>query len=244
MPTLSERLAAMREKATAFLKPEVVLLLERHIDELRNRGAKSHPLQAGDAAPAFTLKDLDGNLVSSAEFLARGPLVVSFYRGTWCPFCNEELKALNDSYENFRRLDASLLAITPQSAASASVYRSDHEIRFPMLVDPNADVAERFGLAYSFPAYLSELYRNVFRNDLARINDAGTWRLPIPARYVIDRTGTIVDADINADYRYRPDPEATLAVLAALTTSTGLIENGRFEVMRALEAAVRDHRAL
>ena len=221
MHTLSERLAAMREKAAKNLKPEVAELLERHIDELRSRDANIHPLQTGDGAPAFTLQDLDGNLVSSAELLARGPLIVSFYRATWCPFCNEELKALNDSYEHFRRLNASLVAITPQSAASASVYRSDHDIRFPMLDDPNADVAERFGLAYSFPAYLSELYRNVFRNDLARINDAGTWRLPVPARYVIDRNGSIVDVEVNADYRYRPDPEATLAVIAGLTTSAG-----------------------
>jgi peroxiredoxin len=219
MSTLSDRLAAMREKAATFLKPEITQVLERHLDELRSPGANIHPLQAGDGAPAFSLKDLDDNLVSSAELLAQGPLVVSFYRGTWCPFCNEELKALNDSYENIRRLGALLVAVTPQSAASASVYRTEQGIAFPMLVDPNADVAERFGLAYSFPAYLNELYRNVFRNDLARINAAGTWRLPIPARYVIDRNGTIVDAEINADYRYRPDPEATMAVLAVLTTS-------------------------
>ena len=218
MPTLSERLAAMREKTATFLKPEIAQLLERHTDELRAPGANLHPRQAGDIAPAFSLQDLDGNLISSAELLARGPLVVSFYRGTWCPFCNEELKALNESYEDFRRLGASLVAITPQSAASANAYRSDHGIAFPMLVDPNADVAERFGLAYSFPEYLSELYRNVFQNDLARVNDAGTWRLPIPARYVIARNGTIVNAEVNADYRYRPDPEATLAVVAALTT--------------------------
>jgi peroxiredoxin len=220
MPTLSDRLAAMREKAAMVLKPEVAQLLERHIDELRRPGAMNRPLKAGDTAPAFALKDLDGNGVSSAEILARGPLVVSFYRGTWCTFCDEELKALNDAYENVRRLGASLVAITPQSAGSASAYRTEHEIAFPMLVDPNADVAERFGLAYSFPAYLSDLYRNVFRNDLARINAAGTWRLPIPARYVIDRNGTIVDAQVNADYRYRPDPEATLAAVAALTTAT------------------------
>jgi peroxiredoxin len=202
-----------------MLKPEVARLLERHISELRSAGATNHPLKAGDLMPAFALQDLDGNRVSSSELIARGPLVVSFYRGTWCPFCNEELKALNDSYEHFRRLGASLVVITPQSAGSASAYRTEHEIAFPMLVDPNAGVAERFGLAYSFPAYLNDLYRNVFRNDLARINAAGTWRLPIPARYVIDRNGTIVDAEVNADYRYRPDPEETLAAITALTFS-------------------------
>lgn len=224
MPTLSDRLAAMREKAVRNLKPEVAHLIERHIDELRGPRTTNRPLRAGDIMPAFTLQDLDGNRVSSAELLARGPVVVSFYRGTWCPFCNAELKALNDSYESFRRLGASLVAITPQSAWSASVYRTEHVMAFPMLVDPNADVAERFGLAYPFPAYLSELYRDVFHHDLARINASGTWRLPMPARYVVDRNGTIVDAEVNADYRYRPDPEATLAAVAALTTATASAE--------------------
>ncbi|HTW83356.1 MAG TPA: peroxiredoxin-like family protein [Candidatus Sulfotelmatobacter sp.] len=231
MPTLNDRLAMMREKAATTLKPEVAQLLERHLGELRTDGAANHALTAGDVVPAFALLDLDGNRVSSAELLSKGPLVVSFYRGTWCPFCNEELKALNDSYEHFRHLGASLVVITPQSAASAGAYRAKHDIAFPMLVDPNADVAERFGLAYSFPAYLRDLYRNVFRNDLGRINAAGTWRLPIPARYVIDRNGTIVDAQVNADYRYRPDPEETLAAVAALTPLASC-------------ASTRDHRAL
>jgi peroxiredoxin len=213
----------MREKAAKNLKPEVAQLLERHIDELRGPRATNRPLKAGNVMPTFTLQDLDGNRVSSADLIARGPLVVSFYRGTWCPFCDEELKALNDSYESFRRLGASLVAITPQSAGSAAAFRTEHEIAFPLLVDPNADVAERFGLAYSFPAYLSDLYRNVFRNDLASINASGTWRLPIPARYVIDHNGTIVDAEVNPDYRYRPDPEATLAVVAALTSSASSV---------------------
>jgi peroxiredoxin len=205
---------------------EVAQLIERHIDELRGPRATSRPLKADDSMPAFTLQDVDGNRVSSTELLARGPLVVSFYRGTWCKYCNEELKALNDSNESFRLLGASLVAITPQSAGSVGAYRTEHDIAFPILMDPNADVAERFGLAYSFPAYLSNLYRNVFRQDLAVINASGTWRLPIPARYVIDRNGTIVDAEVNEDYRYRPDPEASLGVIAALTSSATSVSEG------------------
>jgi peroxiredoxin len=219
MPTLNDRLASMREKVAAMLKPEIAQLLERHVDELRN-DHKVRPLKVGDTAPVFSLKDLDGNVVSSVELLARGPLVVSFFRGTWCPFCNEELKALNETWESFRRLGASLVVVTPQSAESASAYRTERSIAFPMLVDPNADVAEKFGLAYSFPAYLSDLYRNVFGNDLARVNASGTWRLPIPARYLIDVAGTIVYAETNPDYRFRPEPEATLFEVAALTSAS------------------------
>jgi peroxiredoxin len=220
MPTLSDRLASMREKSATTLKPEISQLIERHIAELRNSHGGNRPLQIGASAPPFSLKDMDGNTVSSTELLRRGPLVVSFFRGTWCPYCNEELKALNDTVESFRRRGASLVVVTPQSARSAAAYRTEHAIAFPMLVDANADVADAFGLAYSFPAYLSDLYRKIFNNDLAQVNASGTWRLPIPARYVIDADGSIVYAEANPDYRYRPDPEATLAAVAALTPAS------------------------
>jgi peroxiredoxin len=219
MTTLSDRLTAMRESATIRLKPEISELIERHLTELRDRRGGIRPLRVGDTAPPFVLKDMDGKAVSSSDLLTHGPVVVSFFRGTWCPFCNAELKALNESRESFRRHGASLVAVTPQSAASADAYRREHAIAFPMLVDTNADVAETFGLAYSFPAYLSDLYRKVFGNDLARVNASGTWRLPIPARYVIDTDGAIVSAEANPDYRFRPDPEATLTEVAALASS-------------------------
>jgi peroxiredoxin len=152
--------------------------------------------------------------------LGRGPLVVSFFRGTWCPSCNEELLALNASHQAFRDLGAEVVAITPQSASAAAQHAVENSITLPILVDHDAAVAEKFGLVYSFPTYLSDLYRNVFKNDLGVINAAGTWRLPVPGRFVIDRRGTIVDAEVNPDYRHCPDPEATLVIVAALESST------------------------
>jgi peroxiredoxin len=195
-----------------MLKPEIAEKLDRNIEELRAHGMK-RVLTRSAVAPAFALPDQTGRLVRSQTLLARGPLVVSFYRGTWCPYCNAEIAALNATYERFRAAGAEVVAISPQSAASAQPYLAEHPSAFPILVDADARVAELFGLAFTLPTYLSDVYKAVFKNDLAIVNAANTWRLPIPARFIIGTDGTIIDAQADPDYRFRPDPEATLALV-------------------------------
>jgi peroxiredoxin len=219
MTVLADRLAALREKYASMLKPEFAARMERHIEELRSNGSADQILKPGRKAPAFVLKDQNGNVVSSTGLLAGGPLVVSFYRGTWCPYCNEEIRALDDAYAQIREAGAELVVLTPQSAANAKEYRDKHPVAFPVLVDEDQTVAAAFGLVYTFPDYLMELYKNVFGNDLSLINVSGTWQLPIPARFVIASDGTIVDVKTDPDYRYRPDPSETVAVLRNVPTS-------------------------
>jgi peroxiredoxin len=220
MSTLAERLGSIREKYRKMLKPELAERLERHIEDLRRDGSVARALKAGDRAPAFTLSDQRGVEVSSARLLANGPLVVSFYRGTWCPYCNEEVSALASVYDRMRAMGAELVTITPQSAENAQNYLTQHPVPFAILVDPDAKVAEAFGLAYTFPNYLSDLYKTVFSNDLAFVNASKTWRLPFPGRYVIAPDGIIADAHVDADYRFRPDPADTLAAIARLLSAT------------------------
>jgi peroxiredoxin len=165
------------------------------------------------------LADQNGAMVSSDDLLAQGPLVVSFFRGTWCPYCDTEIAALADSYPEIRRIGAQLVAISPQSAENARSYRSDHPVPFPILVDADFGVAEAFGVDHDLPPYLQELYLNVFKNNLTQINASGEWRLPIPARFVIAPSGTIVAVQVDPDYRYRPDPATTIAVLAELASA-------------------------
>lgn len=216
MSSLPNLLGAVRNKHETMIKPGLTEKIERHIAELNSSGMVKWARKVGEKAPPFTLRRENGAFVSSRDLLGNGPLVVAFYRGTWCPYCNEELEALNASYDRFRALGVELVGITPQSTESAATYRGEHPIAFPVLVDPDAGVAATYGLAYSFPSYLVELYLGAFQKDLTIINATGTWRLPIPARFVIDRDGTIVDAQVDVDYRHRPDPEDTLAVLQRL----------------------------
>ncbi|TAM59538.1 AhpC/TSA family protein [bacterium] len=209
MATLKERLEAMRNGSK--LKPEIEAAFARYFSE-----AHPEPLANGSRIPHFSLPDHAGRIVSSIDLLQQGPLVITFFRGTWCPYCNAEMAALNDAYDSIRATGAELVAISPQSAQSAGDYRSEHPLKFSVLIDTNARVAESFGLAYILPDYLQAFYRHAFRTDLTAINDGKTWRLPVPGRFIADRDGTIVDVEANADYRFRPEPEAIVPILKRL----------------------------
>lgn len=216
MAKLANRLAALRAKYGSMLKPEIAAQMDRQIEELRTDGTVDKILKPGQKAPSFRLRDQFGKQVSSTELLAKGPLVVSFFRGTWCPYCNEEIQALADAYPEFREVGAELVVITPQSAENAKPYRDEHPVPFHVLVDEDMSISNAFGLTYTMPEYLLTLYKTVFRNDLSIINASGTWQLPIPARFVITPDGIIADVETDPDYRYRPDPSDTLAALTKM----------------------------
>lgn len=185
--------------------------------ELKASGQAERAKKVGDNAPSFTLKDPDGNTVSSQELLAKGPLVVSFYRGVWCPYCNMELQALQAALPEFEKLGASLVAISPQTAPNSRKSTRENNVTFPILSDEKGAVGEAFGLKFNLPDYLVDLYKS-FKNDLPNFNDDPTWTLPMPARYVIAQDGTIVYAEVNPDYTQRPDPEELLPALRKAST--------------------------
>jgi peroxiredoxin len=126
------------------------------------------------------------------------------------------MAALNEAYDAIRAAGAELVVISPQSAESARDYFREHPMKFSVLVDADAKVAEAFGLAYTMPEYLQALYRDVFKYDFAAINDGKTWRLPVPGRFIVDRDGTIIDVEANVDYRSRPEPDAIIPILERL----------------------------
>lgn len=199
-------------KAPYFAPPEIHPIMERATAELIASGQAGRALQAGDQAPVFTLDDPEGQPVSSAELLAQGPLVISFYRGVWCPYCNLELQALQETLPQFAALGASLVAISPQVAANSRKSQRQNKLGFPILGDPENAVAAAFGLRFTLPGYLVDLYK-MLKNDLPAFNGDPSWTLPMPARYVIAQDGTIVYAEVNPDYTLRPEPASMLPVL-------------------------------
>jgi len=192
--------------------PSVIATMRRATAELIASGAAGEARKAGDKAPAFTLNDPDGNAVSSAALLAKGPLVVSFYRGVWCPYCNMELQALQEALPAFQALGANLVAISPQTAVNSRKSVRQNALGFPILSDTHNDVAAAFGLRFALPDYLVELYHGL-KNDLPSFNGDPSWTLPMPARYVIGQDGTILYAEVNPDYTRRPEPEDMLPAL-------------------------------
>jgi peroxiredoxin len=197
---------------------EALDTMSRATAELIKTGQAQRAKKAGDAAPEFTLKDPDGNPVSSRERLARGPLVISFYRGIWCPYCNLELQALQAALPDIATRGASLVAISPQTAPNSRKSQRENKLGFPILSDVRSEVANAFGIRFALPDYLVELYKG-FKNDLPVFNDDPSWVLPMPARYVIGTDGTIAYSEVNPDYTQRPDPSELLPVLDRLKAS-------------------------
>jgi len=215
--SLQARLDAFKADFEAGKPPynvpfSVIETMRRATAELKASGAAARAKAAGDVAPGFTLNDADGNPVSSAELLARGPLVVSFYRGVWCPYCNLELQALQAALPAFQRRGAGLVAISPQTAPNSRKSMRQNELSFPILSDPENAVAAAFGLRFAMPDYLVELYK-ALKNDLPSFNGDPSWTLPMPGRYVIGKDGVILYAEVNPDYTLRPEPEDLLPAL-------------------------------
>lgn len=215
--TLQDRLDAFKAdfkagKPPYHAPPEIHPIMERATAELVASGQASHAIKAGDRAPLFTLKDQNGNDVSSAELLAQGPLVVTFYRGVWCPYCNIELHAINEALPQIRARGANVVAISPQTAVNSRKSVRDNSLNFPVLSDAKGETAAAFGLRFSLPDYLVDLYKNL-RNDLPAFNDDPSWTLPMPARYVIGHDGIVLYSEVNPDYTHRPDPAEMFAVL-------------------------------
>lgn len=215
--TLQDRLDAFKADFVAGkppynVPPAVIATMQRATDELIASGAAQRALKAGDRAPDFVLPDPEGKPVSSTELLAKGPLVLSFYRGVWCPYCNMELQALQEALPAMRELGARLVAISPQLPANSRKAVRQNALEFPILSDSHNEVAAAFGLRFTLPDYLVQLYQSL-KNDLPAFNGDPGWTLPMPARYVIGRDGVIVYAEVNSDYTRRPDPSDMLPAI-------------------------------
>jgi len=198
--------------------PEVVAVMHKATADLIASGQAERTLKVGARAPIFALPNAHGELVRSADLLARGPLVLTFYRGIWCPYCNMDLQAIEAAAGEVRALGASLVAISPQTAPNRRRSERENALSFPILSDHGNSVANEFGLRFRLPDDLIAVYKG-FGNDLTVGNGEDSWTLPMPARYVIGTDGVIAYAEVNPDYTRRPDPSELLPVLRRLRTS-------------------------
>lgn len=214
--SLQDKLDAVKTKfETEMAPPQVVEIMHRVTDELIASGQAQRALNTGDIAPFFTLPDPEGRLVSSRELLAKGPLVLTFYRGVWCPFCNLDLQAIEGVRAEIEAFGASLVAISPQTAPNSRKSQSSNKLGFAILSDKGSEVAAQFGLRWRLPDDLQAVHKKLGA-DLTAFNGENSWTLPMPARYVIGRNGVIVYAEINPDYTRRPEPSDLLPVLKKL----------------------------
>ena len=212
-PTLGEQLAAYKAGFKQRAAPERVAMMEAATADLRATGIEAHALQVGSLAPDLTLPDALNRPVRLSTLWAKGPLVLVFYRGGWCPYCNLELRAWQQQLPELQRLGAQLAAVSPQTPDNSLSTAEKNELAFAVLSDSSLQAATAFGVAFEMPPALIALYSQG-GNDLAVLNGNGRWVLPVPATYVIGRDGRICFAHVDADYRARAEPRDVLAAVA------------------------------
>ena len=198
-------------------KPEFMQGVDDIISEVKSFQLGAKAIKNGQRALEFQLPNAKGELVSLDALLAKGPVVLTFYRGSWCPYCSLQLRALQAQLSDIHALGATLVAISPQVPDGSMSKIEISEMEFVVLSDQDAKVAAQYGVAWEVPEFLLEHMR-VDRNlDLERINNGNASILPIPATFVLDTDGIVRWSYVNVDYRTRSEPTDIIAALKNLS---------------------------
>lgn len=215
--SLKEELDAYRAEFIRKAPPGRAELYDAKVDELRHRFPIQGTLKKGGYAPDLVLPDASGNPVMLSDRLRDGPVVLIFYRGGWCPYCNIQLRAYQRALDEITALGGQLLAISPQLPDGSLSTAELNKLSFDVLSDLGNRVAKAFGLVYELPEQLREVMR-ANGKALSELNGDDSWELPLPATYVIAPDRRIALAAIELDYRERLAPEDVIAALRSLRT--------------------------
>lgn len=212
--SLATELQAVTENVRQKAPENVFSTMEAATAKLAATGITDQALQPGQTMPDFELPDATGKLVSSSELRAQGLLLISFYRGNWCPYCNLELQALQAHLDKITAQGATLVAISPEAPDQSLTTQEKFDLKFPVLTDTGNTVARQFGLVFTLDESLRPIYDS-FGIDVPTHNGDQTFELPIPATYLVAADGTVLNRFIDVDYRERLAPETALTWLQA-----------------------------
>jgi peroxiredoxin len=214
--TLQQELEAFKAEFERTAPAGRAALYEAKVAELARDFPRDGIAAVGGQAPDFTLPDAHGRLVSLSGSLETGPVVVTFYRGGWCPYCNIQLRAYQQALPDIVRLGGRLFAISPQRPDASLSTAEKNALAFDVLSDAGNAVARAFGLVYSLPEELREALR-ANNKALPGINGDESWELPLTGTFVIGRDRRILLAAADTDYRKRLAPEDIIAALGRAT---------------------------
>lgn len=215
--TLEEELEALKGMASKSLQNQIH---GSFIDNINESGKLALVPKIGDLAPVFELPDEDQQVVNSQDLLQKGPLIISFYRGDWCAFCNLELRTLQRSLAEFKKLGASLVGISPQSVAYSHMTADRRNVQYQVLSDEGNKIANDYGLMFSMSDQAVNAYKS-FGIDLAMINGSeSSVDVPVPATFVVNTDGLISYRFVDADYTKRAAPADIIANLMSLNSQS------------------------
>lgn len=220
--SLSAQIAQFQRERLGGMPTELRNTLMADTMQLIQSGLAAQSIKIGDQAPSFTLPNAVGKPVALGQLLEQGPVVVNFYRGAWCPYCNLELRALQEALPLFQALGAQLVAISPNTPDKSLTSIEKHALTYEVLTDAHNALARQYGLVFTMSEQVRPIYQQI-GFDIPAYNDDDTWELPFPAIYVINRDGVVVYSFVNADYTKRAEPSTVVAVLQALNEGKSLV---------------------
>lgn len=209
MPTLKSAIDAYDADKSKSVPADILATMSRVTEELKASGLEGHALRSGDSMPDFELPNQRGEQRRLADYLAQSPLVLNVYRGGWCPYCNMEMKALHDALPQIEAQGARLVGMAPETPDKAAETADRHAIAIDILSDSGNRVAEHLGLVFELPAALRPIYEK-FGIDLPAYNGDKSFKLPVPATYIIRQDGVIAYDFVNADYTKRLEPSVII----------------------------------
>ncbi len=210
--SLTDALKAHADQSAQKIPQSLQTVMKTATKELDESGILELALKTGDQIPEITLPNSMGNQISIQNILKDKNIVLTFYRGGWCPYCNLELKALQDALPQLKSSNATLVAITPETPDNSLSTAEKNALDFEILTDANNTIARAFGLVFKLPENLVSVYKD-FNIDLIKSNGDASQELPLAATYIIDTSGKIIYDFVSVDYKLRADPADILAVL-------------------------------
>jgi len=204
--SLKKQLEKTHSGFTSSAPQDVQNVINDGIKALAESDLIKNVIQKGQKAPDFTLVNSVGEKIKLYDELKKGRIILTWYRGGWCPYCNLQLQFMQRSLSTFKELGANLIALTPEKPDGSLSTKEKMELEFEVLSDLDSTVAKSYGLTFKLTDEVSHLYKNTFGLDLAEFNDNNSDELPIPATYIINQDATVEYAYINADYTQRAEP--------------------------------------
>lgn len=212
---LKAALDAFRIEFSEKFPADSLAMMQRATEQLVREYAARKVLQIGDIAPDFKLPNATSKRVKLSDRLQEGAVILSFYRGGWCPYCNLELRAYQKLLPQMKAAGVRLIAISPQLPSESLRTAEKNQLSFDVLSDGGSTVAGLYNIAFELPDELKHLYTE-FGHLLPKVNGTADWQLPIPATFVISPNRQIVLAHIDVDYRNRLEPKDALDAAAKL----------------------------
>lgn len=212
MNTLAKQIEQLNQELSSQLPQEVINAFGKSVDDLKTKNMEDRCIQPGEKMPEFILPNATGKMIHSNDILKKGKMILAFYRGSWCPYCNLELKFLQDNLSHIKDKNAVLIAVSPQTPDHSLSMAKKNKLGFEVLSDQNNDFAKKLGIVFQLQDFVLPYYHNLGIN-LSEFNNNDDNLLPVPAVFVVDQDRRIIFKYLDVNYMNRIDVEELIQAL-------------------------------